>query len=132
MACVEDRVRNESWTINKTHTHTKYTFLSLSPLLHTCDDGWTAGRIYTTRIAWPGEISRTVLFTSRFLSDFSTSEHIFFGHLHHRFINHCPLGLQWPPPPVATGRSAENPLIISFPPFFDGYTHAATADAPGG
>jgi len=106
----------------QTHTHTKYTFLSLSPLQHTCSDGWTAGRIYTTRIAGPGEISRTVLFTSRFLSDFSSEHIIFFVRHRHRFINHSPLGLQWPPPPVATGRPSENPLIILLPPFFDGYT----------
>lgn len=128
-AMINDGVRRRSrpereLNYKQTHTHTKYTFSSLSPL-HTCADGWTAKRIYT-RITRPGEISRTVLFTSRFLSDFS-SEHIF-GRHRHRFINHCPLG-QWPPP-VATGRPAENPLIISFPPFLSSTTHAPPLQTP--
>uniref|UniRef100_A0A2S2NRP5 Uncharacterized protein n=1 Tax=Schizaphis graminum TaxID=13262 RepID=A0A2S2NRP5_SCHGA len=81
-----------------------------------------------TRITGLREILRTVLFTSRFLSDFS-SEHIFRRRCH-RFINHCPLGAR--SPPVTTGPPpAKNPLI-SFPPFFNdyaGYTHEPQ-DAP--
>jgi len=63
----------------QTHTHRIYLLISLSPL-NTCVDGWTTGRMYT-HITGLGEVSYTVLFTSRFLSDFS-SEHI--------FRRHCP------------------------------------------
>jgi len=63
----------------QTHTHRIYLLISLSPL-NTCVDGWTTGKMYT-HITGLGKVSHTVLFTSRFLTDFS-SEHIF-----HR---HCP------------------------------------------
>lgn len=119
---INDGVRRRSrpereLNYKQTHTRTKYTLLSLSPLLHTC--GRREGYYYIRRVL-PGREKFLALYYLRHVSfpTFPREHNIFFGR--HHFINHCPLGSQWPPPPqpVATG-----PLIFSFPPFFDGYIH---------
>ncbi|KAF0769679.1 Uncharacterized protein FWK35_00008783 [Aphis craccivora] len=77
MACMEQRGTSRperELNYKQAHTHRIYLLISLSPL-NTCVDCWTTGRMYT-HITGLGEVSHTVLFTSRFLSDFS-SERIF-------------------------------------------------------
>jgi len=89
MACAGYRIRNQSWTKN-THAHTYRRKYSFSSLLRTPAPSVQDGGGKGVRRVLPEEnFAHCVLFTSRFLSDFSSERKIF----RRRFIGHCPTAL---------------------------------------